>query len=290
MGPVFGGTDMSVMTISSRSRGRLLPGLAELDRLDDVVVARAAADVAVERFADLRLARLRVVLQQVDGRHHHAGGAEAALQAVALAERGLHRVQLAVGGEALDGRDLGALHLQREHRARLHRAAVHVHRARAALRGVAADVRAGEPELLADELHEQRARIHAAGHGLAVDRQRNGNVHGVSFGPYEWNRHRAERAARDFIVGPRGDAANGLTLRAKRDAAARGGRHRAVTNAYRFWSGSMPWIERSLSGSGWSMRTTFSVSLRSSQVREPGTVACFSDSARRSRWSSVRGV
>ena len=40
------------------------------------------------------LVGLAVVLHQVDGAHHHAGRAEAALQAVVLAEGLLHRVQL----------------------------------------------------------------------------------------------------------------------------------------------------------------------------------------------------
>ena len=37
--------------------------------------------------------------------------------------------------------------------------AVEMHDAGAALAGVAADVRAGEPQVLAQELHQQRARI-----------------------------------------------------------------------------------------------------------------------------------
>src|SRR6478609_6822368 len=108
----------------SSDRRRGLARLAELDRLDDVVIAGASADVAVERLADLFLARLRVVGEQLHRRHHHPRRAEAALQAVALAERRLHRVQLAVLGQALDGRDLAALHLCREDRARLDRAPV----------------------------------------------------------------------------------------------------------------------------------------------------------------------
>jgi hypothetical protein len=46
------------------------------------------------------------------------------------------------------------------------------------LRGVAADVRAGELKLLADQLHEQRARIDVRRHGFAVDGQADGNAHG----------------------------------------------------------------------------------------------------------------
>src|SRR5688500_2793703 len=66
--------------------------------LDDVVVAGAAAQVAVQAGADLFLCGTVVVLHQVHRAHHHARGAEAALQAVAVAERGLHRVQGAVLG------------------------------------------------------------------------------------------------------------------------------------------------------------------------------------------------
>ena len=60
---------------------------------------------------------------------------------------------------------------------RLHRPAVDVHRARAALAGVAADVRAGQSELLAQELDEQRPRIDGPADRLAVDGEGNGNVH-----------------------------------------------------------------------------------------------------------------
>src|SRR6185436_16195586 len=88
--------------------------------LDDVVVARAAAQVALEPVADLVLAGVRIAAAQIDRAHHHAGRAEAALQAVVLAEGGLHRVQLAALGEALDRRDLAPFGLGGEHRARLH--------------------------------------------------------------------------------------------------------------------------------------------------------------------------
>ena len=49
-----------------------------------------------------------------------------------------------------------------------------MHDAGAALRGVAADMRAGEPQVLAQELHQQGARIDIAGDGFAVHRHGNG--------------------------------------------------------------------------------------------------------------------
>src|SRR5262245_13038973 len=61
------------------------------DRLHDVVVAGAAADVALELLADgLVVEAVALALHHVDRRHDHARRAEAALQAVIVAERFLH--------------------------------------------------------------------------------------------------------------------------------------------------------------------------------------------------------
>ena len=111
-----------------------------------------------------------LAVDDVDRGHDHAGRAEAALQAVVLAEGLLHGMQLAVLGQALDGRDLGAVAGGGQHGAGLHGAAVHVHHAGAALAGVAAHMRAGEALVLAEELHQQGARIDLGADGLAVDR------------------------------------------------------------------------------------------------------------------------
>ena len=125
---------------------------------DDVLVAGAPAQVALDPFADLGLARVRVLAEQVDRRHDHAGRAEAALQRVALVERLLHRVQRAVRrGEALDRGHLAAVGLHREHRAALHAHAVEQDRAGAAVAGVAADDGADLAERVAQMVDEQGA-------------------------------------------------------------------------------------------------------------------------------------
>src|SRR3954447_8391811 len=55
--------------------------LRRCDRLDDVVVAGAAAEIALETLTDFLLRQaVRMLLHQVDGRHDHARRAEAALQ------------------------------------------------------------------------------------------------------------------------------------------------------------------------------------------------------------------
>src|SRR6476660_4651771 len=117
-----------------------------LDRLDDVHVAGAAAEVAADPFADLRLGGFRVPIEEPGGLHDHSRGAEAALQAVLVPERLLEGMQRRAVDHALDRPDLGAVRLDREHGAGLRAAAVHVNGAGAAVARVAADVGAGQPE------------------------------------------------------------------------------------------------------------------------------------------------
>src|SRR5262245_52095241 len=83
----------------------------EVHRLDDRLIARAAADVPAERVDDLVFARRRLAGQQLVDRHHEPGRAETALEPVLLEERLLDRVQRAAVREALDGLDLGAVGL-----------------------------------------------------------------------------------------------------------------------------------------------------------------------------------
>ena len=89
--------------------------------------------------------------------HDHSGRAEAALQGVALVERLLHRVQLPVAGEALDGGDLAAVGLDGEHRARLHALPVEVDGAGAAVAGVAPDDGSGLPEPFPQVVDQEHA-------------------------------------------------------------------------------------------------------------------------------------
>src|SRR6266550_7209740 len=78
-------------------------------RLDDVLVAGAAAEVAGQGPAHVFLGRVGIGVEQDLGGQHHARGAEPALQPVFLLEALLQRVQLAGGGQALDGGDLPAV-------------------------------------------------------------------------------------------------------------------------------------------------------------------------------------
>src|SRR5947207_906202 len=94
-------------------------------RFDDVMVAGAAADVAFQLLPDGGLVELAAIaLHDIDRRHDHAGGAIAALQAVIVAERGLHRVQFVALGDALDRGDAGAGRLAGQYGAGFYRPAV----------------------------------------------------------------------------------------------------------------------------------------------------------------------
>ena len=99
---------------------------------------------------------LAFAFEQRVARHHHPRRAKAALQAVLLIEALLDRVELPVLLEPFDRHDLPAVGLDGEHGAGLDGRSVEQHRACAAVRRVAADVRARQPQGLADEVDEQQ--------------------------------------------------------------------------------------------------------------------------------------
>src|ERR671930_2012899 len=149
------------------------PHRRRVDGLDDVLVAGAAAEVALEPAPDLLVGQpVAVRAEELDAGHDHPRRAEAALERMALPEGLLQRMQLAVVGETLDRRDLAAVGLDCEHGARLHGAAVEMDRAGAADRRVAADLRPGQAEVVAQEVDEQRPRLDLRLAPDAVDGER----------------------------------------------------------------------------------------------------------------------
>ena len=74
-------------------------------------------------------------------------------------------------GQPLDGRDARAVRLDGEHRARLDGPAVDVDGAGAALARVAADVGAGQVEVLAERLDEEPSRLDVELPGRPIDRR-----------------------------------------------------------------------------------------------------------------------
>src|SRR5882757_11309983 len=98
---------------------------------------------------------MALAVDDIDRGHDHAGGAETALQAMVFAERLLHWMQRrAVGGKTLDGLDLMPVSHDRQRGTGFDRLAIEMHDAGTALRGVAADMGAGQPQILAQKLHK----------------------------------------------------------------------------------------------------------------------------------------
>ena len=123
----------------------------------------------IQIVAPIGFGGLGIVLQQRRRRHHHAGRAEAALQTVVVLKRLLDGVERAVRGcLTFNGGNLRALRLDRQHCAGLYRLAVHMDDTGTALARVTAHMGAGEPEVLAQELHQQRAAFDLTFGRLAV--------------------------------------------------------------------------------------------------------------------------
>src|SRR5437899_580387 len=161
-------------------RGRVLHGL------DDVDVAGAPAEVARDRVADFVVLGVPALLEEGVAGQHHPRRAEATLQAVLLHEAFLDGMELAVLLQPFDGGDVAAVGLHGQHRARLHGHAVEEDGAGAAVRGVAADVGAGEPEALAQQVDEQQARLHLCFEGRAVDGDVDVMLRHRYFPPARW--------------------------------------------------------------------------------------------------------
>src|SRR6266404_2420598 len=174
--------------VSSLLRGHVLG--RPLDRLHDVVIAGAAAEITFELMPDQLLRGLRIPLEHLVHGHDHAGGAEPALQPVLLPKPHLDRVQLAVLRQSLDGHDVGAVHLDREEGAGLEGLAVHEDSARAALARIAADVCPGEAHGLADVVDQEQAGLDFVAVALAVDRH------------LDWQFHDSSSGIRRFESGP----------------------------------------------------------------------------------------
>ncbi|MGY4481078.1 hypothetical protein ACVWWR_000269 [Bradyrhizobium sp. LM3.2] len=117
-------------------------GLAE-QRILDRTIAGAAADIALQRHAEIGALRL---VERGTGQDH-AGGAEAALKALRIEEGLLHRMCAAVPAETFDRGDGAPLGAEGRDQAAMHRLAVEQHGASAAIAGVAALLHAEMAEL-----------------------------------------------------------------------------------------------------------------------------------------------
>jgi len=118
--------------------------------IDDIVIARTAADIAFELCAYSSLVRLRIAIQQIHRAHNHPRCTEAALQSVMFLESGLHGMQRTIViGKPLDGDDIATCCLRRDDRARLDGTSIKMNDAGTALTGITPHVRTGKTKMIA---------------------------------------------------------------------------------------------------------------------------------------------
>ena len=148
-------------------RPQLLGGL--LHRLDDLQIARAPAQVARERFTDLRGRRVRLAIQQGLRGDQDPRRAVPALRCAEVGKRVLQRVQRAVLRQALDGGHGAPAALEAENEAREHRLAVQQDGTGAAFAELAAMLGPRELQVLAQHLEERLVAVYQFVRRLAVD-------------------------------------------------------------------------------------------------------------------------
>ena len=127
--------------------------------LNDVFIARTAAQVAGNCYPDFIRARGVVLLQKGICRHQEARGAEATLKRMVLPESLLQGVKAAVSRERLHGCDLRLISLHGEHQARTDRSSVYQNRAGAANAVLATDMGAREPELFPEKINQGQSSL-----------------------------------------------------------------------------------------------------------------------------------
>src|SRR2546421_11783906 len=122
-----------------------------LDRLDELAVTAAAADVPARPLPDLLGGTGVAFLDAADAGHDLAGGAVAALERVLVDERPLQRMQFVVipRGQPLDGGDVGTLQAHRQCEARVDPLTVDQNRAGPAGPGIAALLGSGQTQVFA---------------------------------------------------------------------------------------------------------------------------------------------
>ncbi len=119
------------------------------DCRDDLAIAGAAAQHPADGVHHRALVRLFVAGEQTGRGHQHARRADAALGRTVALEGRLEGRKRAVGGQALDRCHFSTGHLPDRDQAGAHLLAIEQNRAGPAIAGVAADLGAGQPKLVA---------------------------------------------------------------------------------------------------------------------------------------------
>jgi hypothetical protein len=155
-----------------------LSGGGRFDRVDNVLISGAAAEIALQAVANLLVGRVGVPRQNLFGAEDHAGCTETALKTVLVPERFLHGVEFAVGGgQALDGGQVPAVGLHGEHGAGFYGLVAQQYGASAADGGFAADVRTGKAGDIAQVVDEKEPGLYFIAMWFSINGERDRAFH-----------------------------------------------------------------------------------------------------------------
>src|SRR2546427_7099253 len=113
-----------------------------LNRIHDMLITRAATDIAVKGVANLLLRWLRMAHKKLVRGQNHPRSTVAALQPVTFPESFLERMEILSLGQPLDGQKIGAIGLDGKNGTGLHRGIVQHDGTGAADARLASDMRA----------------------------------------------------------------------------------------------------------------------------------------------------
>jgi hypothetical protein len=130
-----------------------------LNRADNLVIARASAEIVREAEPDIVFGGVGVLVEQCFGGHQKARRADAALQSGAFEEALLKGVEMALGSQSFDGLQGGTLSFHREDDATVHWHAVHDDRAGSAVAIIATFLGTGQAQLVPENFEETLARF-----------------------------------------------------------------------------------------------------------------------------------
>ena len=139
------------------------------NRLDDLHITRAAAEISTDGLPHLSLSGMRVAVQEGLGGQNHSWDAKATLNSAALNKGFLQTIQFPILSKTFDGRDLFSLSLHSENQAGEKRLAIKQYRATAAVSQIAALLRARKAEVLREHLDQSAVGIDKEIVVVAVD-------------------------------------------------------------------------------------------------------------------------
>jgi len=152
-----------------RRQAAVLHVARQLDGIENLLIARATADIAAKALLDFLAVGKWIGAQCCGCRHNHAGNAIAALARAGLVERLLQNAQFACVRKGFHRLDSRALCFSKRHQARFHQDAIHEHRTSAALTRTATFLVAREVEVVADEVQQPLVRLGTARDLPAID-------------------------------------------------------------------------------------------------------------------------